>query len=39
MCEVRDKGKRVDIHFSKTPGIWLQIDKRLWDKIVNYKNS
>jgi hypothetical protein len=37
--EVEDKVLIADIYFSKTPGIWLQIDKRLWDKVVNYKNS
>jgi hypothetical protein len=37
--EVKKEGQRVDIHFSKTPEIWLQIDKSLWDKVVNYKNS
>ena len=33
--EVEKEGKRVEIHFSKTPEIWLRIDKSLWDKVVN----
>lgn len=33
--EVKEEGKRVEIHFSKTPEIWLRIDKSLWDKVVN----
>lgn len=33
--EVKSQGERVDIFFSRTPGIRLQIDKILWDKVIN----